>query len=458
MCPPEAPSEVGHSRGIPRLHRWGILVLTDIAIRKAEPRSTAYKLYDGRGLFVFVSPKGHKSWRFKYKAAGKEKLLVLGSYPDLGLKAAREKMEELQRERREGRDPALALRRRRLVGTETEHTFEEMAKRWHNAEKDHWRPVHADDVMKSLERDIFPYLGAFPLHQIDRPLMLAVLQKVENRGAIETAHRLRQRCEAIFHLATSLGIANDNPALGLGKALKKKRVKKRWPALITLAGVRELLKDTDTASASPVTRAASRLIALTGQRPGMIRRMRWSQIEGIDWDDIRRDTSAATWIIAAEDMKLEAHDRADENFDHDVPLVSQAVDLLRRLRELTGSGEYVFWSGRSSRRPMSENALSFYYKRLGYQGRHVPHGWRSSFSTILNEHYADEPSLGVSWERLIDIMLAHVPEGVSSSELRYMRAKFAKQRRQLAQTWADLLLKDAVPLDQVINGARRFEA
>lgn len=436
----------------------GVFMLTDIAVRKAEPRTTAYKLYDGRGLFVFVSPKGHKSWRFKYKVAGKEKLLVLGSYPDLSLKAAREKMEELQRERREGRDPALVLKRRRLVGMESEHTFEAMAKRWHEREKGHWRPVHADDVLQTLRRDLFPDLGQFPLHQIDRPLMLAVLQKVERRGAIETAHRLRQRCEAIFHLATSLGIANDNPALGLGPALKKKPVKKRWPAITTLDGVRGLLKDADTASASPVTRAASRLLALTAQRPGMIRRLRWEHIAGVDWDNPESDIADATWIIPAGDMKLEADDRADSNFAHDVPLVPEAVALLRALRQLTGSGEYAFWSSRSSRQPMSENTLSYFYKRLGYQGRHVPHGWRSSFSTILNEHYAEQPSLGVSWERLIDIMLAHIPDGVSSSELRYMRAKFTKQRRAIARTWAKLLLEGAVPLEDVIGGARRFEA
>lgn len=433
-------------------------MLTDVAVRKAEPRATAYKLYDGRGLFVFISAKGHKSWRLKYKQGGREKLLVLGSYPDLSLKAAREKAEELQRERREGRDPALVLRRRRLVGTEGEHTFEEMARRWHKREKGHWRPVHADDVMRTLERDLFPDLGQFPLHQIDRPLMLAVLQKVEGRGAVETAHRLRQRCEAIFHMATSLGIANDNPALGLGPALKKKAVKKRWPALITVDGVRGLLRDTDTATASPVTRAASRFLALTAQRPGMVRRLKWDQIVGVDWNDPEGESTGATWVISAEDMKLEADDRADSNFDHDVPLVPDAVALLRRVRELTGSGQYAFWSGRSSQVPMSENALSSFYKRLGYQGRHVPHGWRSSFSTILNEHYADQPSLGLSWERLIDIMLAHVPDGVSSSELRYMRAKFTKQRREVALTWAGLLLEGSVSLDRVIDGTRRFEA
>lgn len=171
-------------------------MLTDIQVRKAEPRERPYKLFDGQGLFVFVTVKGHKSWRLKYKAAGQEKLLVLGSYPAMSLKDAREAVTEIQRKRREGVDPVLAAKRLQLVAKSDQHTFEEMALRWHTREKKHWRPVHADDVLKSMKRDLFPDLGSFPLGQIDRPLLLAVLQKVEKRGAVETAHRLRQRCEA----------------------------------------------------------------------------------------------------------------------------------------------------------------------------------------------------------------------------------------------------------------------
>lgn len=186
----------------------------------------------------------------------------------------------------------------------------------------------------------------------------------------------------------------------------------------------------------------------------MIRRMRWEHVTGIDWES---DAAApqATWTIPAADMKLEAEQRADERYDHDVPLAYGSVELLRALRPLTGSGTYVFWSNRSSRDPMSENAIGYLYQRLGYAGRHVPHGWRSSFSTIMNEIYADELARTMSWRAIIDMMLAHIPEGTSASEWRYNRATFADRRRMVAERWAELLLQRSVPVDRVLGGARR---
>lgn len=430
-------------------------MLTDIQVRKAEPREKSYKLFDRQGLHVFITPKGHKSWRLKYTSGGKEKLLVLGSYPDMSLKDARDAADELQRQRRLGMDPALEVKRRRLVQQSGEHTFRELALRWYKLEEAKWRPVHAKDVLSSLEKDIFPDLGAFPLADIDRLLLLAVLQKVEARGAIETAHRIRQRCEAVFNLGMTLGICTDNPAAGLTGALKRKPVEKRWPALTSIREVRELLREIDTAGASPITRVASRVLALTAQRPGMIQKMRWAQISGVDWEDPDQSSDEAMWTIPAEEMKLEAKQRGDKSYDHDVPLAPATVSVLRAIRELTGAGKYVFPSGRSSRLPMSENALSFLYKRLGYQGRHVPHGWRSTFSTIMNEVYDDEAATGRSWRAIIDAMLAHVPEGESAAEWRYNRFKYAARRRIVANRWSDVLLEGSVPVERVLGGPRR---
>lgn len=430
-------------------------MLTDVQVRKAEVRSKSYKLFDQRGLHVFITPKGHKSWRLKYTYQGKEKLLVLGSYPNMSLKDARDEAEVLHRHRREGKDPALEVRRRKLVQQSAEHTFKELALRWYKLEEAKWRPVHAKDVLSSLEKDIFPDLGAFPLAEIDRLLLLSVLQKVEARGAIETAHRIRQRCEAVFNLGITLGICRDNPAAGLGGAMQRKPVQKRWPALTTLPEARQLLRDIDTAGASPITRAASRLLALTAQRPGMVQKMKWDQVTGVDWDDLAKPVEKALWTIPAEEMKLEVTQRSDESYDHDVPLAPASVELLRAIRTITGSSRYVFPSGRGSRSPMSENALNFLYKRVGYKGRHVPHGWRSSFSTIMNEAYDAETATGRSWRAVIDAMLAHIPEGESAAEWRYNRFAYAARRRAVAERWADLLLGGAVPVERVITGPRR---
>lgn len=430
-------------------------MLTDLQVRKAEARERDYKIFDQRGLYIFVTRAGFKSWRFKYSFKGKHGGLVIGRYPDMSLREARELAAEHYRECRNGRDPALHARRRKLVGSSSEYSFETMAVRWHEREKPHWRPVHADDVITSMKRDLFPDLGNFPIDQIDRPLLLAVLQKVEKRGAIETAHRLRQRCEAVFNMAASQGVCEANPAAGLGGALAKKPVKKRWPSLKKIEDLRALLFATDTAGASPTTRAASRFLALTAQRPGMVRRMKWAHVHGVDWLNPEASAPDAVWIIPAQEMKLEMEQREDSNFDHKVPLAPQAVDLLKRLRQSTGAGDFVFWSNRRSRDPISENALNYLYKRLGYQGIHVPHGWRSSFSTHMNELYAKKPSLGISWERIIDLMLAHVQVGVSASELRYNDAEYFIMRREVADHWASILLEGAQPVERVFSGPRR---
>ena len=259
-------------------------------------------------------------------------------------------------------------------------------------------------------------------------------------------------------MAASEGICADNPAAGLGGALAKKPVKKWWPSLKKIDALRALLLATDTAGASPTTRAASRFLALTAQRPGMIRRMKWAHVHGVDWLNPETSSPDAVWIIPAEEMKLEIEQRQDSDNDHKVPLAPQAVELLRRLRQSTGAGDFIFWSNRRSRDPISENAMNYLYKRLGYQGIHVPHGWRSSFSTYMNELYAKKPSLGISWERVIDLMLAHVQVGVSASELRYNEAKYFMMRREVAEDWATILLEGSQPIERVFSGPRRSPA
>lgn len=194
-------------------------MLTDKAVRAAGAKVRAYKLTDSRGLHLHISAKGHKSWRYKYRFDRKERLLTLGTYPEVSLADAREKRDEAKKILREGRDPRHAAKRVRLVGASgTVQSFEEVSREWHSLQLDRWKPVHANDVITSLERDVFPYLGTMPMAEIDKPVLLSVLRKVENRGAIETARRIKQRVAAIYRYTNAQGARLENPAVDIDDA------------------------------------------------------------------------------------------------------------------------------------------------------------------------------------------------------------------------------------------------
>lgn len=438
----------------------GIRNLSDLAVKNAKPKEKDYKLHDGNGLFLMVKKSGYKSWRFKFTRDGKEGLVVFGAYPKMGLGDARRKAIEFRDELDKGVAPAVLKARASLNLTVGEtKTFEQLARTWHENEKGRWTPVHANDVITSMEKDLFPTLGPCPIDQIDSQLMLGVLQKVEERGAIETAHRLRQRAEAIFNYALAHKMISANPAATLQPLLKPVPRGRRWPALLDIESLRELVDVIDHAGALPVTRLASRFIAITAQRPGMVRQAEWQEFTGIDWTDYDSDVSEALWTVPADKMKQELQMRENEDYSHMVPLPTQAVDVLRRVRLLNGRGRFVFSCATSSTRPMSENALSFIYKREGYKGKHVPHGWRSSFATIMNNRTEREHDLEIkkAVDRLIiDLMLAHRASGVSATELIYNRAKYMDRRREIANDWANLLLEKAVDLDYILESPRRI--
>lgn len=437
----------------------GYRMLTDKTVRAADVRGKAYKLTDSRGLHLHVSAKGHKSWRYKYRFDKKEQLLTLGAYPEVSLADAREKRDEAKRILREGRDPRHAARRGRLLGeSSSAKSFEVVAREWHALQLPRWKPVHANDVITSLERDVFLHLGAMPMAEIDKPTLLSILRKIENRGAIETSRRIKQRVAAIYRYANAQGAKVENPAVDINDALKPLPPSKRYPALITVVAIRTLMGDIDRAGASPVNRLAARFLALTAQRPGMVRFIEWKDITGVDWGDVDSDISEALWTVPAEKIKQELHLRSDEAFTHSVPLSVQAVETLRGVRWLTGRSPLVFPGTRSGLAPISENAIGYLYNREGYKGRHVPHGWRSSFSTIMNEQAEREVGTDVRLlaDRLIiDLMLAHTPKGMSATELRYNRAAYMARRRELAQRWADIIMEGAISAAEIVNSPRR---
>lgn len=432
-------------------------MLTDAAVRKAKGADRDYKLSDSGGLHLFVSKTGHRSWRLKYRFSGKERRLVFGAYPAIGLAAAREMRDDAKRLLRDGRDPAYERKKSKLKNiARHENTFERFAIEWHDLQKDRWSKIHAEDVLTSLKRDVLPIVGSIAITDIDEALVLAVLKPVQQRGAIETSHRLRQRMSAIFRFARPLA-GNGNPT-DVADSLKSVSAGRRWPALTDLKDIHKLIAAVDKAGASPVTRLASRFMALTAQRPGTIRSASWSEFEGINWDS-SDEAANALWRIPADRMKQALELRQDQEFEHVVPLSTQAVDVLRAVYRLTGRGPLTFPNNRSAHTPLSENAVGYLYNRLGFQGRHVPHGWRSSFSTLMNEHFAtiflgQDPRLIV--ERLIvDLMLAHIPAGMSESELRYNRAGYMDRRREISQMWADWVMSGHTDPQDLLGGPRR---
>lgn len=404
-------------------------MLTDKAIKAARSRETAYKLADGGGLNLFVSPSGDKLWRVGYEVGGKEKLLSLGPYPDLSLATAREKRDEAKALLRQGRDPGIEKRIRRVLATDEANTFEAIARAWHAQQAPTWTGRHAGDVMDSFTTHVFPKLGRVPLADIMPPMVLALVREIEARPAVETARRVRQRMSAVFVWAIATGRGTSDPAAVVRGALAPLS-KGRQPAITALDEARAMLARAEAEHAHPITKLALRFLALTAVRPGEVR--------GLRWDELRLDGPEPTWHVPAERMKMKR--------EHAVPLSRQAVEVLAAARTFTGRGPLVFPNSRHAHRPMSENAIGYLLNRAGYHHRHVPHGWRATFSTIMNErHRADRA--------VIDLMLAHAPD--DATEAAYNRAAHMERRRELAQVWADLLLEGARPAAEIVPGSRR---
>ncbi len=412
--------------------------LTDAQIRSVKSEKPK-KMWDGDGLSLFISAAGGKLWRYRYTFGGKEKLLSLGQYPALSLSAARAARNDAKAILKSGRDPSVVKKLGRLATVAASaNTFEAIGREWYELQKPQWTERHADDVLTSLERDVFPALGSIPIDDIAAANVLALLRSIEKRGAKETARRIRQRMSAIFVYAISSGRAQNDPA-AIVKGAMAPMVKGRQPAVTDLDEARAMLRKAEAEKAHPVTKLALRLLALTVVRPGTLATTPWAE-----WADL--DADQPIWHIPAERMKMRKQHKDDEARDFLVPLSTQAVDAIATLRVLTGRGPLAFPNSRFAHKPMSENAIGYLLNRAGYHHKHVPHGWRATFSSVMNELYPAD-------RHVIDLMLAHVPK--DKVEGAYNRARYLDRRRELAQAWADLLLKDAVDPVDLLLGPRR---
>lgn len=396
-------------------------MLSTSSVKAARARASAYKIADERGLHLFVAPTGRKSFRLRFRWEGQEQLLTIGQWPEVSLDAARARAEAAREQLGRGVDP-------RTVRAAV--TFEAAARDWHAHRRPGWTAVHAGDVLDSLVADVFPAIGADELAAIDSPAVLRVVRAVERRGAIATARRIRQRISDVFAYAISEGWCAADPAAVVGRALAPAPAARHQPALVTVDEVRALLAAAERPAGGAIIKLASRFLALTAVRLAAVRGARWSEIEDLDGAE-------PMWRVPAERMKLRAAKKLDAANEHLVPLAPAAVAVLRAARAASaGGGDALIFPGRGGTAPIGENAIGDLYARAGFAGRHVAHGWRASFSTILNEAFPDDRS---AIDRALGHILKREDGSAAKVEGAYNRAQQLAARRRLFDAWAAIL-------------------
>lgn len=387
--------------------------LTDTTIRNAKPGAKPVKLFDERGLFLLVTPAGGKWWRLKYRFEGKEKLLSLGTYPDVSLKDARERRDSARKQLADGIDPSHSRKAQKALHQErAANSFEAVAREWYAKYSTNWVETHGGRILRRLERDIFPFLGSKPIADITAPELLQVVRKIEERGALETAHRALGNCGQVFRYAVATGRATRDPSGDLRGALPPAK-EEHFAAVTEPAQAAELLRAIEAYQGSKVVSCALRLAPLVFVRPGELRGAEWAEI----------DLNGAEWRIPGARMKL--------GIDHIVPLSAQAVAILREIQPLTGAGRFVFPSARTSTRPMSDNAILAALRRMGIAKDEMSgHGFRAMARTILDEVMGVRPDL-------IEHQLAHAVRDANGRA--YNRTAHLPARREMMQQWADYL-------------------
>lgn len=398
-----------------------IAPLSELTFRKrVYSAGGGNRLFDGGGLYLELRPSGAKLWRLKYRFADREQLLSLGEYPAVSSTQARSKRAEIKALIAQGIDPSLQRRRQKLArNMEVANTFEAVAREWIDRFSPDWADSHTRSIMVRLENDVFPWIGRHPIADLAAPELLAVLRRVEKRGALETATRIRQYFSQIFRYAVATARVPRDPAADLKGALRSP-IPKRYATMTDPQKIGQLLRAIDGYEGHPVTRAALQLTPLVFVRPGELRGAAWSEI----------DFSAAEWRIPAIRLKMKMSAKLDaRQSDHVVPLSRQALAILEDLQPFTGDGIFLFPSVRTSQRPMSDNTINAALRRMGYgKDEIVGHGFRHMASTLLNEQ---------GWSAdAIERQLAHKESGVRAI---YNLAEYMPERRRMMQAWADYL-------------------
>ena len=399
------------------------MALTNVDIKNAKPKGKTYRLYDEKGMYLEVTPRGGKLWRLKYRYNGKEKRLSIGTYPDISLKLARESRDQARALLAIGTDPSAHKRAAKAAKSQHKDTFETLAREWHAGKSRVWSTIHSENVLGRLNRNVFPYIGNAPIENITVPELLKLLRRIEDRHAYETAHRVLGNIGEVYRYAIASGKAERNIALDIKGALQP--VKKKHLAAVTEPEhVGELLKMMDAYSGTLTVKCALKLAPLVFVRPGELRSARWEDI----------DLETAEWRYTVTKTQTE----------HIVPLSVQAVEILKELHPVTGRWEYVFPSARSRRRPMSNNAILSALRRMEIDKDEMSgHGFRAMARTILDE------VLGYRVD-IIEHQLAHrVKDPLGRA---YNRTSHLAERKEMMQAWSDYLetLKNAGSINHTI--------
>lgn len=385
-------------------------MLTDTLIRKAKTPAKPTKMMDGRGLFLLLTPSGSRWWRFRYAFAGKEKLMSLGTYPDVSLKVAREARDEARRALAQGTDPSAARQAEKRTQREAAaNDFETVAREWLETVKPGWAAIYHGDTAKRFEAFVFPTIGRRPIASVTPPELLALLRKIEARGTLVTAHKVLRASGQVFRYAIVTGRCERNPAADLRGALKALPRPKHMAAL-PASELPDFLRKIEAYDGELQTKLALTLMALTFVRTNELRSAKWEEI----------NLEKAEWIIPAERMKTKQ--------PHHVPLSRQAVKALEALRGMSGKWPWVF-PGRAPTKPMSKNTVLFALYRMGYHTRMTGHGFRALASTLLNE-------MGFRPD-VIERQLAHAEKNAVRAA--YHRSQYLEERKTMMQAWADFL-------------------
>ncbi|MBK9345225.1 MAG: integrase arm-type DNA-binding domain-containing protein [Burkholderiales bacterium] len=407
-------------------------MLTDSECKNATcpPGKKRERLTDAGGLYLEVSPAGSKRWFWKTYADGKEGRLALGSYPKVGLSAARKARDVAKLHKTEGRDPVQVRKAEKLKATRpSDDTFKAVALEWYGKQAPQWSASHAERSLRQLERDLFPWIGNRAMIDIDAMELLAALQKVEERGAIETADWVLMLARQVWdYWLPTATVQQRNITEGLKGRLTPYRGK-NFAAILDPARMGGLMRAIKGYKGGLIVRTALQLTPYLYQRPGNLRMMEWAEL----------DLDAALWIIPSMKMKRTKLEK-EQGEAHTVPLPTQAVALLRSIQPLTGHGVYVFPGERSHDRPVSDNSVRSALYALGFGKEQSWHGFRASARTML----VDE--LNIDWQ-VIEANLAHAKKDANGTS--YNRTKYIKQRFTMIQEWADYLDKLAMGADVI---------
>lgn len=395
-------------------------------VEKALPTDKPQKLFDDRGLYLYVTPKGTKSWRFDYRFGGKRFTVTFGKFPEVTLDEARRRHLGARTSLAEGVNPAAAKKLKKSeqrVGLE--NTFDKVAEAWFNSKKDRRSAVWRQGHELNLSRDLSPAFGNIPIGDITTEALLGVLENAGKRSGIKTADRVRQTASQVLDFGRRKLRLSANVARALaGWAEIPAKQHRAW---LRESEVPAFLDALETYPSYPTTKYAAQLLFLTFVRKGELRLAKWSEF---DFDN-------ALWVVPAERMKLLTEHKANRHNAHDVPLSRQALQLLEELRPISAGSEYLFPGIISLEKPIAGSTLNVMFARMGYSGLLTPHGIRATASTILNErgHRGD----------LIERQLAHVER--NGTRAAYNHAKYLEERRQMMQAWADIVdeLRDAMP-------------